>query len=234
MADLIRNYSNKPSTELNDSIVYKTLENIINKAYDHHCHYIRSNKTFTELKKLLGEELTQERAIQILQPWIKAVRIASIIGKISLRKTREKYRRQIQHIEAIIKDLNNGIHPVEPLIFFLTGDEINHEIMIDALEAYKQHFSLILNLKFITGTPLNPDNIRMHGIFSLFHLGKKLGLKNKGKPTPLRKFVQIATNKEYKEIEKYHTKYNKKKFEKTTACNAVCRFIYNHQEPLPI
>lgn len=233
MSDLISSYSEKPPKELDKSTVYKILGSIINNAYDKHCYNIGDNNTIVDLRKLIGDELSQSRAVHIVQPWVTSVRLAAIIEKISIKKTREKYHRQIQYVDAIIKDLKKGIDPAEPLIFFLVGNEINHGLMIEYLEAYKFHFSLILDLKFPTGTPLNPDNIRQYGVHSIFHIGEKLNLNKIGKPSSLYRFVQIITDKEFKDIEKQYSKYSREKLELLSTTNSVCSFIYNHLAAIP-
>lgn len=234
MTSLITNYSDQPPAALKNSEVYKVLESIINAVYDEECFNIRHNNTFVQLKSLIGDELTESAAVKILQPWVNAVRIAAVVKKIKTKMVKQKHRRQFQHVDAIIRNLKKGISPDEPLIFFLKGDEFNRQQMIECLDTYKQHYSLLLNLKLPNGAPLNPHNIRKHGIFSLFHLGSRLKLKKSGQPSPLHQFIHIATGKEYEDIEKYYLQYNRKKFEIITMSNPVFSFIYNPKTPMQI
>lgn len=231
MKDLIRNYSDKPPSALKDSKVYKLLENTINSAFNETCFNI-NEKTFEQLQSLLGEQLTREKASKFLQPWVNAIRIAKLIEKIEMKSAKAKYRQQSRYIDTIIKNLKRGITPEEELIFFLTGNELNHELIIEYLETIKQYSLPLLELKVPNGATFNPHNIRKYGIFSLIHLGAKLGLEKKGKPSPLHQFIHIITDMEYQEINEYSPEYNKEKFEAFSTAHSVYTFIYNPEEPL--
>jgi len=228
---LIRSYSDQPPEILKDSKVYAALQSSIDTAYDNNCFNIKE-KTFKELQSLFGEKLTRQAASTMLQPWSNAIRIAAIVENIDIEACRKKYARQARYIDTMIRDLERGISSAEQLLFFLEGYELNHELMIEYFEAYKRYFLPMLELKFLNGATLNPHNIRRHGIFSLFHLGERLGLQKTGKPYPLHHFIHIATGKEYKNIDDYSLQYNKEEFENTSANHLVYKFIYNPEEPI--
>lgn len=233
MTELIESYSEKPPEALKKSKVYRALQLIIDEAYDNDCYNIKE-KTYNQLKSLIDERLTKDTALNIVRPWTRANRIAALVKKNNIKSIKDKYRRHIRYINTIIKDLNKGINPIESLIFFLKGNELNHEAMIKYLEDYKNHYSLVLELEFFNGALLNPHNLIRHGFFSLFHLGDKLGLEKIGKPTRLHHFVNIITDSEYKKIIEYSLQYNKEEFEKISETHPLYNFIYCYEEPINI
>jgi hypothetical protein len=228
---LIESYSDKSPSALKESKVYKLVEKTINSTFKKICFNIKE-KTFTEFRLLLGENLTRETASRILQPWTNAIRIADLIEKANLTANKAKYHQYSRYLDNMVKNLQRGITPEEQLIFFLTGYELNHELMIEHFNAIKLHFSPILELKIPNGAIFNPYNIRKRGIFSLFHLGERLGLEKIGKPFSLHHFIHIATGMEYKIIDDYSSQYDKEKFETTSSNHRVYNFIYDPEKPI--
>ena len=228
---LRESYSDKPPSELKKSKVYKHLERTIIAAFHEICFNIEE-KTFEELQSLLGKSFTRETASKILQPWPNAIRIADLIEKTILKTVKAQYQQYNHYLDAVIKNLQRGITPEGQFIFFLTGHELNHELAIECLDTIKQHYSPILELKISNGAIFNPHNIRKRGILSLFHLGKRLGLKKIGKPSLLHQFIHIATGMEYKKINEYSSQYNEEEFEATSSNHPVYNFIYDPEKPI--
>ncbi len=191
-------------------------------------------RTKKELKKalenLIGREIELPELIKFIAPWIHTLQILGIIDEGSIAEEKDLFLNSIlRSIDNLRKDILSWERNSVSLGLFtlLTGGALDIESFLYNLSELKSIVSFCINeIDFESGSGYCRDKVIRYGIYSLFKVGKTIGLVHaKNKKSPLFTFVEIITQLERKEIGRLYSELNEDKNTLLFSDNLIFEYI---------
>lgn len=149
------------------------------------------NKFNTITKILNVGTLTPEIVNILIRPWHRANMLKSLWGEVSWVEEKEKASDYIDIIEKFEKLLNRDSGNINMLMLFMTTTELNLEQIKLILKELKDFYSIFIAHEVRNGGDCSANYFIRYGINSLFYMAKEIGLKERGSPTQLNKYILL-------------------------------------------
>lgn len=166
----------------------------------------------------------------LVQPWLRAHMLIDFLSSFKPGEEKDRVKDIIRSIQQLKKILISWPKKSLDFLVFQTSSEPQIDRLLNyltELEAFLRKYS---KLNFNNGQVHTPDYLKTYAIDSLLWMGKKMELKESGRPTQLHKYIHIITDLLYADINKNHVNYKKeanylKKYDQIK--NYWLMFIFN-------
>ena len=173
--------------------------------------------------------LSAEAFTLLVRPWYRANMLADWCEKLCLPQRKENIKDAIRTIKKVKKVLQRLPDDALLLLLFVTSSEPELERLVSYLNELQALFEEFLKMDFKNGSAYSAKYCRRYGIESLFWMGKKMELRETGKPTQLNQYMHLVTDLLYADLNTSYLKFNAHDFIETfeKQKNILTQFIFN-------
>ncbi|WP_133126807.1 hypothetical protein [Legionella nagasakiensis] len=197
--------------------------------------YSDKNASIQEkLSSLLGIGSLPAEIVNILiRPWHRALSLSRWCMQCDLPEEKTRVKDKIEEIKQIKKSFKNWPKTSLSFMCFMTSKLPDMDRLLSYLEELQEYLEAFNDISFKRGSEYSPEYFERYAINSLFWIGKKIGLKENGKPTQLSNFIKIITDHAYGKINRNHYIFNDGDFVDlfNTNKNTALSFIFDPHDP---
>jgi hypothetical protein len=173
-------------------------------------------------------DLPRDVVMILTRPWYRANMLASWFEQHDLPTAKERAKEVIDTVKEFKRLLTaDSTEASLILMLLLTSNELNMDRLLFDLDDVQSFFEFFTKIDFDNSSEYSINFLRRYALNSLILMGKKMGLNETGKPTQLNQYLQIVTDRVYKEIGKDNMKFREIDFPNSVEQNTLLLFIHN-------
>ena len=158
---------------------------------------------------LLPYEPSLKTLSLLVQPWLRANMLINFLNSFKPGEEKSRVNDIIRSIQQFKKTLISWPKKSLDFLVFQTSSEPQIDRLLNYLAELETFLRKYSKLNFNNGEIHTSDYLKKYAIDSLLWMGKKMALKESGRPTQLNKYIHIVTDRLYTDINKDHTNYKK-------------------------
>ena len=226
MTIIIKQHNKNEFGAINSNDLFKEIDQDLEEIFKEKCEHLHGRNTLDLLQTLLGKSFSNERYVEIIRPWVRAIQLSGIFDKINIPDEREIAKAIIDAAKNLKKYLHPTIPARDKLRYMIESKYKGSNQIINIVNDIIEHESFFTNLCFKNGSKMSPNYFKRYAVYSLFHLGEKLNLKHQGGHSPLFQLVKIITQLSSKVVSEYYVDYKKTSLDKENDSSILLNFIY--------